>query len=136
MTEPIDKRAAVLRFIEEQEAICEKADPGPWNYSLGTMGGPTIGAPNGHWICDLRTDGIRVDYSKPGTYTLDSCGPGCAANTRFVIASRYVLPLALAALKAEVEKHTLGQGSCFMCASYLACPTIDTFYSSLSLQQR
>lgn len=85
-----DKRALILSWIEEQEAICEAATMGPW-YAL--LAG---------------------------------------------------LPLALAALKAAALEHELKQDEygwyCKGCEWTLLdgnfCPTIETLYSSLSLQQR
>lgn len=84
MTEPIDKRSAVLSWISEQER---------WQHAAGTPTG---------------------------------------------------LPLALAALKAAALEHELKQDEfgwyCKGCEWTLHegnfCPTIDTFYSSLSIQQR
>lgn len=80
----MDKRAAVLRWIEEQEALAAKASAGPWR-------------PGPYYKSDIHSERGRI--GETGIMR----GVQGWEDAAFIAASRSVLPLALAALRATVE---------------------------------
>lgn len=123
-----ERRAAILRWLEEQEALCEAATPGPWKlWGMTVMDDPT-GTSN-HAQCREIADTFDPDR---GLRTW---------NADFIAASRTALPLALEAIRAEVEAHPAAangnwcNGEPCMALGVHAdeCPSIERLFSALGL---
>ncbi len=121
-----DKRAEILAWLDEQEKLCAAATAGPWIVGADSMGGF-----NRIWA--TLDDGTYDIACCAGDGSLDS-----APNEAFVAASRTVLPLALAALRGEVEAHVTIRGAvsstCKPCRFPFdpggACPTIERIHAA------
>jgi len=61
--------------------------PGPWVAVCGNVGGPSIKAPDGRHIADVRVKFIRWQPDKEKAFDLEDCGEEAAANARLIAAA-------------------------------------------------
>ena len=125
---PTDKRAQILEWIEHAERFHAAATPGPWLYPWG---GAVVSGKN-------KPDG-SVEILDRVLF-----GEGREADYSFAAFSREALPLALAALRAEVEEHRILEPGLYWCVDcqhpelehQWPCDTIERLHASLGLPDR
>ncbi len=88
-----DLRAEILEWLAEQEALCLLVTPGPWKFYRPRPGWGEITAGGRDVASTSCSDG-------EGSPDMPEF-----SNGHFIAAARTVLPLALAALRGEVEAH-------------------------------
>lgn len=128
----MDKRSAILAWLDEQEALLVGATATPW--APQQHGSPEVadvmGDVNGRRCCV-----VQMDRRRDGNQEF---AMRARADARAIAASRTVLPLALAALRAEVEAHEYYDGWCLACherVDLVECPLMWRIFASLGLQE-
>ncbi len=126
-----DRREELMAWLEEQERLIGWVTTGePWSFS-GQRGLP------GH---AFLAQVWRPDGDSLATLDATDTAAEATANAAFIASARTILPLALKAIRGEVEAHiraeSLGVPYCGTChASDVPddwpCPTISRLHSAL-----